>query len=77
VLIEINEEGLAEGIGGCHGIVAVLCRARIELPQLLHGRDATMWPFYREALRLGLDGRIGLEDGKHCPPVRKPAATQH
>jgi uncharacterized protein (DUF849 family) len=24
-------------------------------------------PFYREALRLSLDGRIGLEDGKHLP----------
>jgi len=26
-----------------------------------------MWPFYEEALRLSLDGRIGLEDGKHLP----------
>ena len=26
-----------------------------------------MWPLYREALRLRLDSRIGLEDGKLLP----------
>jgi uncharacterized protein (DUF849 family) len=26
-----------------------------------------MWPFYREAQRLGLDARIGLEDGDLLP----------
>ncbi len=54
-------------MAAAHGIIGVLDRAGIRLPQLLHGRDATMWPFYEEALRLGLDGRIGLEDGKHLP----------
>jgi len=34
---------------------------------LLHGFESTMWPFYREALRLKLDARIGLEDGKRLP----------
>jgi len=67
VLIEINEEGLAEGMAAAHRIIGVLSRAGIQLPQLLHGRDRTMWPFYKEALRLGLDGRIGLEDGKQLP----------
>jgi uncharacterized protein (DUF849 family) len=67
VLIEINEEGRAEGMVAAHGIIGLLGRAGIDLPQLLHGRDRTMWPFYQEALRLGLDGRIGLEDGKHLP----------
>ena len=67
VLIEINEEELAEGMAAAHGIFSLLDRAGIRLPRLLHGRDATMWPFYREALRLSLDGRIGLEDGKHLP----------
>jgi len=49
------------------GIIGALDCAGIRLPRLLHGRDGTMWPFYREALRLGLDGRIGIEDGKHLP----------
>jgi uncharacterized protein (DUF849 family) len=67
VLIEINEEDLSAGMAAARGIIGVLDRAGIHLPRLLHGRDATMWPFYTEALRLGLDGRIGLEDGKHLP----------
>jgi uncharacterized protein (DUF849 family) len=67
VLIEINEQDLAAGMAAARDIIAVLDRAGIALPRLLHGRDATMWPFYAEALRLSLDGRIGLEDGKFLP----------
>jgi uncharacterized protein (DUF849 family) len=67
VLIEINEEDLSAGMAAARGIIGMLDRADIHLPRLRHGRDATMWPFYKEALRLGLDGRIGLEDGKHLP----------
>jgi len=67
VLIEINEEELAAGMAAARGIIGVLDRAGIRLPRLLHGRDTTMWPFYTEALRLSLDGRIGLEDGKQLP----------
>jgi hypothetical protein len=52
----------------CRGVMAILDRAGIRLPRLLHGLDATMWDFYREALAQNLDARIGLEDGKHLPP---------
>ena len=41
--------------------------AGMGLPRLLHGLDATMWDFYREALAQKLDARIGLEDGRHLP----------
>jgi len=67
VLIEINEQDLATGMDACRGVIAILDRAGIGLPRLLHGLDATMWDFYREALARGLDARIGLEDGKHLP----------
>lgn len=67
VLIEINEEDFSAGLAAAQGIITLLDRAGILLPRLLHGRDATMWRFYREALQRGLDGRIGLEDGKHLP----------
>ena len=70
-LIEINEEDLSDGMTATRGIIGVLDRAGIRLPRLLHGRDATMWPFYEEALRRSLDGRIGLEDGKHLPSGRE------
>jgi uncharacterized protein (DUF849 family) len=71
VLIEINEEDFAAGMAAAEGIIDVLDRAGIHLPRLLHGRDATMWPFFRKAMWLGLDGRIGLEDGKHLPNGRE------
>jgi uncharacterized protein (DUF849 family) len=48
-------------------IMEILDRADIHLPRLLHGFENTMWPFYREALQLNLDARIGLEDGKMLP----------
>jgi len=67
VLIEINEQDLAAGMAAYRGVVDILDRAGIRLPCLLHGFDATMWDFYREALAQGLDARIGLEDGKHLP----------
>src|SRR5256885_9765476 len=40
---------------------SVLKRADIRLPCLMHGYEATIWPLYREALRLGFDTRIGTE----------------
>lgn len=67
VLIEINEQDLSAGVQAYRGVLAILDRAGIRLPRLLHGLDATMWDFYREALQQGLDGRIGLEDGKFLP----------
>jgi len=67
VLIEINEQDLSAGMEACRGITALLDRAGMGLPRLLHGLDATMWDFYREALAQRLDARIGLEDGRHLP----------
>jgi uncharacterized protein (DUF849 family) len=67
VLIEINEKEFSVGAEAVRQIMEILDRAGIRLPRLLHGLENTMWPFYREALRLGLDARIGLEDGKLLP----------
>lgn len=67
VLIEINEKEFSDGAAVAGQIMAILDRAAIRLPRLLHGLENTMWPFYREALRLRLDGRIGFEDGKLLP----------
>ena len=67
VLIEINEQDLAAGMKAYRDVMAILDRAGIRLPRLLHGLEATMWDFYREALAQNLDARIGLEDGKHLP----------
>ena len=67
VLIEINEQEFLTGAEAARQIMEILDRAEIQLPRLLHGFENTMWPFYRKALRLGLDARIGLEDGKLLP----------
>ena len=67
VLIEINEQEFSAGAEAVRQIMDILDRAEIRLPRLLHGLENTMWPFYREALRLKLDTRIGLEDGKRLP----------
>ena len=67
VLIELNEQDLPAAGQALGDIQAILDRASIRLPRLLHGRDDTVWPIYREALRLGVDSRIGIEDGKHLP----------
>jgi uncharacterized protein (DUF849 family) len=67
VLIEINQKEFPEGAEVARQIMGILDRADIRLPRLLHGLENTMWPFYREALRLKLDTRIGFEDGKLLP----------
>ncbi|MFC0407470.1 3-keto-5-aminohexanoate cleavage protein [Roseomonas elaeocarpi] len=33
----------------------------------LHGQEASVWPCFRLAMRRGLMGRLGLEDGEHLP----------
>jgi uncharacterized protein (DUF849 family) len=67
VLIELNEQDLPAAGQALEDIQAILDRAGMRLPRLLHGLDRTVWPLYRETLRLGCDARIGLEDGKHLP----------
>ena len=75
VLMEINEQDLAAALAAVQGIVAVLKRADIRLPCLMHGYEATIWLLYHEALRLGFDARIGLEDGKLLPSGAKAAGN--
>lgn len=70
VLIEIDEQESAAALRVAHGITAVLDRAGSKLPRQLHGFDASKWVMQAEALRLGLDQRIGFEDGGFLPDGR-------
>ena len=45
-------------------------QAGSKLPRQLHGFDAGKWVMHAEALRLGLDQRIGFEDGGFLPDGR-------
>jgi uncharacterized protein (DUF849 family) len=70
VLIEIEEQSLDEAMSVADGILSVLARAKFKKPILLHGFDATVWPFVERAGREGFSTRVGLEDGSALPDGR-------
>ncbi len=67
MLIEIGEQDLDAARLVANDIAAVLGRAGLRRPILLHGFDATVWPFVELARQRRWSTRIGLEDGKHLP----------
>ncbi|MCX8281683.1 3-keto-5-aminohexanoate cleavage protein [Phyllobacterium sp. 0TCS1.6C] len=73
VLIEMNEQDVTEGLQVATGILAVLEAGGMSLPILLHGDQASAWPMFRQAIIMGHDTRIGLEDD-NCLPDGEPAA---
>ena len=75
VLVEIDfEKDVANALSLADEIIRILGENHIDLPILLHGFDETMWPLYRKSLALGLDARLGLEDGVLLPGG-SPAAS--
>ncbi|QPC92030.1 3-keto-5-aminohexanoate cleavage protein [Mesorhizobium sp. INR15] len=64
ILIEIDIQDLSLALEEAHGIAAVLARAGLRRPILLHGVDATVWPFVELAHQRRWSTRVGLEDGK-------------
>jgi uncharacterized protein (DUF849 family) len=67
VLIEPVEEEASAALATTAAIIQALDEASIQLPRLLHGFDATVWPVLDAALRYGYDTRIGLEDTLTLP----------
>lgn len=67
VLIEIGQQDLGNALRIADDVVSVLDRAHVRRQILLHGFDATVWPFVAEARRRRWSTRIGLEDGKALP----------
>jgi uncharacterized protein (DUF849 family) len=62
VLIEAHENDLPAARANAQAIVAVLDRASITIPRLLHGVDAGAWGSVEDAIKRGYDTRVGLED---------------
>ncbi|MEO7910405.1 MAG: 3-keto-5-aminohexanoate cleavage protein [Roseiflexaceae bacterium] len=63
LLIEPDDQAtVAATLAIAQAIVALLDRADIRTPRLMHGSEAATWPLLDEALRCGYDTRIGLED---------------
>ncbi|RWP66628.1 MAG: 3-keto-5-aminohexanoate cleavage protein [Mesorhizobium sp.] len=67
ILIEISEQALDEAFAVSDGIEAVLERVGMRRAILLHGENATVWPFVKRAAERNWSTRVGLEDGKALP----------
>jgi uncharacterized protein (DUF849 family) len=67
ILIEIGEQDLGAARRVADDIAALLGRAGLRRPILLHGFDTTVWPFVALARERRWSTRVGLEDGKHLP----------
>jgi len=70
VLIEPQEQQLAQALETVRAIEDVLKSGAIDRPRVLHGTEATTWPMLDEAIARGYDVRIGLEDTRVLPDGR-------
>lgn len=67
VLVEPTQVAVEDARRNANAINALLDRAKVRAPRLLHGADATAWPMLEDALDTGCDIRIGLEDTMRLP----------
>lgn len=67
VLVEPTQVAVEDARRNADAINALLDRAKVGAPRLLHGADATAWPMLEVALDTGCDIRIGLEDTMRLP----------
>ena len=67
VLLEPRGVDVKAAIASAVEMVAVLDRAGVAVPRLLHGSNATAWGVIDEAARRGYDTRAGLEDTLTLP----------
>lgn len=65
VLVECMGSSVPAALANAHAVLPALPAGGP--PVLLHGEGAVSWPILREAVRLGLDTRIGLEDTLELP----------
>ncbi|HET8842005.1 MAG TPA: 3-keto-5-aminohexanoate cleavage protein [Ktedonobacteraceae bacterium] len=67
ILLEPVEEEASAALATTAQMIALLDRAAIQVPRLLHGFEATTWPVLDAAFRYGYDTRVGLEDTLTLP----------
>src|SRR5665213_983720 len=67
ILIEMDEQNFTAALKIADDIAAIFDRASVQRPILLHGLDATVWPFVTVARQRRWSTRVGFEDGKHLP----------
>jgi len=62
ILLEPQEQTMADALGTVNAMESLLDRATDNPPRVLHGTEATTWPMLDQAVRRGYGARIGLED---------------
>ena len=67
ILVEVSEQDIGEALAVTDSVAAVLDRAGVRRPVLLHGFDATVWRFVALAAQRRWSTRVGLEDGCELP----------
>lgn len=71
ILVEIDfEKTVANALALADEMIGIVRQNGSDLPILLHGFDQTMWPLYRKSRALGVDARLGFEDGLTLPDGR-------
>lgn len=73
ILIEPRGATVEAALKSADEMIAVLDKAGITRPRLLHGSNATAWGVLQEAIRRGLDTRAGLEDTLTLPDASTAA----
>jgi len=67
ILVEPVEVGADDAVGMVEDIHRALDRLGLAAPRLQHGDGEATWVLLTDAIRRGLDTRIGLEDTLHEP----------
>jgi uncharacterized protein (DUF849 family) len=67
ILLEVSEQDSDKAVAVEGDIEAVLDRAGVRKPMLLHGFDSTVWDFVSLAAKRHWSTRVGLEDGRTLP----------
>lgn len=70
ILLEVSEQDRDKAVAVAGDIEAVLDRAGVRRPMLLHGFDFTVWDFVSLAAKRRWSTRVGLEDGRALPDGR-------
>lgn len=76
ILVEPVEVGAAEAIGLVEEIHRALDRLELAIPRLQHGDGEATWVLLTDAIRRGLDTRIGLEDTFYEPNSERTSGNE-
>jgi uncharacterized protein (DUF849 family) len=75
VMIEPVDVSAADALPLMDAIHAILDHAHITVPRLQHGDGQATWPLLEDAVRRGIDTRIGFEDTLSLPDGTRAASN--